>query len=85
MVIDSVRPFDLAVGEPRNPTAVLRAVVRSANERLAAKVVADSSLTNIGSALTALLWSGNHVAVTNIGDSRVPAEGRGPPPDHRRP
>jgi PPM family protein phosphatase len=70
-VIDSIRPFDLAVEKPGNMTAVLGAAVRSANERLAAQVAADSSLSNMGSTLTALLWSGSHLAVANIGDSRA--------------
>jgi PPM family protein phosphatase len=70
-VIDSVRPLDLAVEEPGNLTAVLGAAVRSANDRLAGKVSADTSLANMGSTLTALLWSGSHLAVANIGDSRA--------------
>jgi PPM family protein phosphatase len=70
-VIDSIRPFDLAAEDPASLTAVLGAAIRSANDRLAAKVEDDRSLTGMGSTLTALLWSGSHVAVANIGDSRA--------------
>jgi PPM family protein phosphatase len=70
-VIDSIRPFDLAVDESASLTAVLGAAIRRANDRLAAKVATDPSLISMGSTLTALLWSGSHVAVANIGDSRA--------------
>jgi len=71
MVIDSIRPYDLAVEDPTGLTAVLGAAIRSANDRWAAKAAADPSLISMGSTLTALLWSGSHVAVANIGDSRA--------------
>jgi protein phosphatase len=45
--------------------------VRLANDRLAAKVALEPTLASMGSTLTAMLWSGEHVAIANIGDSRA--------------
>lgn len=69
-VIDAIRPFDIAI-DPRQLTEVLGTAVREANNRLAALVQADPNLGNMGSTLTAMLWSGNHMALANIGDSRA--------------
>jgi PPM family protein phosphatase len=70
-VIEAIRPFDAAESDPGRLTAILGAAVREANERLAGRVRADPGLASMGSTLTAMLWSGRHVAVANVGDSRA--------------
>ncbi len=69
-VIEAIRPFDIAVNSPAELTGVLGHAVRRANERMAERVEADPSTASMGSTLTAMLWSGSHVAIANIGDSR---------------
>lgn len=69
-VIDAIRRFDVAADAGRL-TTVLRAAIEAANGRLAAKAVADPGLATMGSTLTAMLWSGSHVAIAHIGDSRA--------------
>ncbi len=70
-VIEAIRAFDIAENDPGHLTAILGAAVRAANEQLSDKVHADPGLTSMGSTLTAMLWSGSHVAVANVGDSRA--------------
>jgi len=70
-VIDAVRAFDLAESDPNRLTMILNAGVRAANEQLADKVRANPDLGGMGSTLAAMLWSGTHVAIANLGDSRV--------------
>jgi serine/threonine protein phosphatase PrpC len=70
-VIEAIRMFDLAENDPGRLTAILGAAVRTANEQLADKVQANPGLASMGSTLTAMLWSGSHVAVANVGDSRA--------------
>jgi serine/threonine protein phosphatase PrpC len=70
-VIEAIRSFDVQADGPSRLTTILGAAVRSANKQLTAKVKADPQLGNMGSTLTALLCSGGHVAVANIGDSRA--------------
>jgi len=70
-VIKAIRTFDVAESDPRRLTAILGAAVRAANEQLADKVQANPGLASMGSTLTAMLWSGGHVAVANVGDSRA--------------
>jgi protein phosphatase len=69
-VIAAVQPFDIAVA-PDRLTATLGKAVREASDLLAARAEADPSVANMGSTLTALLWSGSHVALANVGDSRA--------------
>jgi serine/threonine protein phosphatase PrpC len=69
--IEALRPFDVDVGSPRQLTKVLGRAVGAASDQLAARIGADHSLAGMGTTLTAMLWSGNHVAVANIGDSRA--------------
>jgi protein phosphatase len=70
-VIKAIRTFDVAESDPGRLTAILGAAVRAANEQLADKVQANPGLASMGSTLTAMLWSGGHVAVANVGDSRA--------------
>jgi protein phosphatase len=69
-VVEAIRQFDIAAA-PDRLTAILGKAVRAANERLTARVQGDPALNGMGSTLTAMLWSGSHVAVANIGDSRA--------------
>lgn len=69
-VIDAIRRFD-AVTDVDRLTTVLGSAVRAANSQLTAKVEGLRSLAGMGSTLTAMLWSGSHVAVAHIGDSRA--------------
>jgi len=50
--------------------ALAEAVTR-ANRTLHEMVVADPSITGMGTTLTAMLWSGSKVALVHIGDSRA--------------
>lgn len=70
-VIEAIRPFDVAADDPGQLTAIIGAAVQEANNRLADRVGADPGLASMGSTLTAMLWSGGHVAVANVGDSRA--------------
>jgi len=70
-VIEAIRPFDVLAEEPAQLTAILGRAVRAANDRLVARGQAEPGAASMGSTLTAMLWSGSHVAVANIGDSRA--------------
>jgi PPM family protein phosphatase len=67
-VVDAVRRFDTAAGTGQL-TEVMGTAVRAANSQLAA--ASAGSRAGMGSTLTAMLWSGTHVAVAHIGDSRA--------------
>jgi serine/threonine protein phosphatase PrpC len=69
-VIEAVREFDFAVEDPGKLTGILARAVRAANDSMAARARSGRGLEGMGSTLTALLWSGDRVAVANIGDSR---------------
>jgi PPM family protein phosphatase len=69
-VVDAIRRFDAATDAGRLTTA-LGSAVRAANSRLAAKAGGEQALAGMGSTLTAMLWSGSHVAIAHIGDSRA--------------
>lgn len=49
----------------------LERAVQRADAELGELVVADPELEGLGSTLTALLWSGSHLALVHIGDSRA--------------
>jgi protein phosphatase len=70
-VIEAIRAFDVDAGDPAQLTTLLGAAVQEANRQLAERVRADPGLGSMGSTLTAMLWSGGHVAVANVGDSRA--------------
>lgn len=69
-VVDAVRRFDVAADAGRL-TTVLGSAVRAANSQLTVRADGFPKLAGMGSTLTALLWSGSHVAVAHIGDSRA--------------
>jgi PPM family protein phosphatase len=69
-VVDAIRRFDAAAGTSRL-TAVLGSAVHAANSQLASRTKGDRALAGMGSTLTAMLWSGSHMALAHIGDSRA--------------
>ena len=69
--VEAIRPFDVDVGSPGQLMSVLGRAVSAASGQLAAMIGADRSLAGMGTTLTAMLWSGSHTAVANIGDSRA--------------
>lgn len=70
-VIEAIRAFDVCASDPGQLTTILGAAVQAANKQLTQGVQADPGLATMGSTLTAMLWSGRHVAVANVGDSRA--------------
>lgn len=70
-VIEAIRPFDVAAVDPTRLTTILSKAVRAANNEITARVRANSSLGNMGSTLTAMLWLEDYFAIANIGDSRA--------------
>jgi PPM family protein phosphatase len=69
-VVDAVRRFDVAAAAGQL-TSVLGSAVLAANSQLIERADGVPELAGMGSTLTALLWSGAHVAVAHIGDSRA--------------
>jgi PPM family protein phosphatase len=69
-VIEALRHVDVPTDAERL-TTVLSSAVWAANSRLSATAKGVPALTGMGSTLTAMLWSGSHVAVAHIGDSRA--------------
>lgn len=71
-VVDAIRRFDVAA-DTRQLTRILGSAVRTANSQLSERADGMSALAGMGSTLTAMLWSGSHLAVAHIGDSRARA------------
>jgi protein phosphatase len=53
-----------------DPQQALRDATRKANRELRSAIQADPSLAGMGTTLTALLWSGDTLALAQLGDSR---------------
>jgi serine/threonine protein phosphatase PrpC len=68
--INAMRKLDADVPAAELLSA-LEHTVRQANENLHRIVEGDPSLQGMGTTLTAMLWSGNQVALVHIGDSRA--------------
>ncbi|WP_460363930.1 Stp1/IreP family PP2C-type Ser/Thr phosphatase, partial [Actinocorallia lasiicapitis] len=68
--IETLRKLDTEVPADQLLVA-LEHSVRAANEALRHRVEGDPSLQGMGTTLTAMLWSGSHVALVHIGDSRA--------------
>jgi serine/threonine protein phosphatase PrpC len=70
VAIDALKPLDQEL-----PTAelleALEHAVRQANQTLHQMVESDSALEGMGTTLTAMLWSGKHLALVHVGDSRA--------------
>jgi serine/threonine protein phosphatase PrpC len=69
-VIESLRSHDAEVA-PDILLEVLGLAVADANREVARRAAADSSRKGMGTTLTAMLWSGDCVALAHIGDSRA--------------
>ena len=58
-------------GGDRDPLHALQAAVKAANDRIRTIVDADPERRGMGTTLTALLWTGEALALAHIGDSRA--------------
>ncbi|HJU97849.1 MAG TPA: PP2C family serine/threonine-protein phosphatase [Jiangellaceae bacterium] len=58
-------------GGDRDPLRALRSAVKAANDRIRTIVAADPERHGMGTTLTALLWTGEALALAHIGDSRA--------------
>lgn len=72
IAISSIRQLDTQ-DDPRaeEMAEVLQRAVERANESLAVRIRQEPQLENMGTTLTAMLWSGSQVALIHIGDSRA--------------
>ena len=72
IAISSLRDLDTS-DDPRaeEMAEVLQQAVEKANESLALRIRQEPQLENMGTTLTAMLWSGSQVALIHIGDSRA--------------
>ncbi|MBR8742262.1 Stp1/IreP family PP2C-type Ser/Thr phosphatase [Nocardiopsis sp. MG754419] len=72
IAISSIRSLDTS-DDPRaeEMAEVLQRAVEKANESLAVRIRQEPQLENMGTTLTAMLWSGSQVALIHIGDSRA--------------
>ena len=72
IAISSIRSLDTS-DDPRaeEMAEVLQQAVEKANESLALRIRQEPQLENMGTTLTAMLWSGSQVALIHIGDSRA--------------
>ncbi|WP_431871023.1 Stp1/IreP family PP2C-type Ser/Thr phosphatase [Nocardiopsis eucommiae] len=72
IAISSIRQLDTQ-DDPRaeEMAEVLQRAVERANESLAIRIRQEPQLENMGTTLTAMLWSGSQVALIHIGDSRA--------------
>lgn len=68
--IDTLRLLDTDV-PASELLAALEHSVKQANDKLHRMVEGDPALQGMGTTLTAMLWSGSHVALVHIGDSRA--------------
>lgn len=69
-VIESLRAHDTEAA-PGALLEVLGRAVEEANWEVARRAAEDSSRQGMGTTLTAMLWSGDRVALAHIGDSRA--------------
>ena len=71
IAISALMPLDDDVPSTENMTDALQRAVEAANTTLAQRVREEPRLENMGTTLTAMLWSGARVAMIHIGDSRA--------------
>lgn len=72
IAISSLRDLDTSDDPQAEEMAdVLQRAVEKANESLAIRIRQEPQLENMGTTLTAMLWSGPQVALIHIGDSRA--------------
>ncbi|MGI8333552.1 Stp1/IreP family PP2C-type Ser/Thr phosphatase [Actinomadura scrupuli] len=68
--VETLRKLDTEV-PAQELLAALERAVKEANDKLHNIVEGEPSLQGMGTTLTAMLWSGSHVALVHIGDSRA--------------
>lgn len=72
IAISSIRQLDTQDDPKAEEMAeVLQRAVERANESLAIRIRQEPQLENMGTTLTAMLWSGSQAALIHIGDSRA--------------
>src|SRR4051812_50224931 len=67
--VETLRKLDTDV-PAQELLAALERAVKEANDKLHNIVEGEPSLQGMGTTLTAMLWSGSHVALVHIGGSR---------------
>jgi PPM family protein phosphatase len=70
-VIRTLSRCDREVNDPAQLPHVLGDAINEASGELAAAVGLDPAFGNMGTTLTAMLWSGRDLVIANIGDSRA--------------
>ena len=70
LAVHSLMPLDEDIPSGEMVKALQEAVA-AANEALARKVIEEPHLENMGTTLTAMLWSGSRMVLVHVGDSRA--------------
>ncbi|MFE3461457.1 Stp1/IreP family PP2C-type Ser/Thr phosphatase [Nocardiopsis aegyptia] len=71
IAISSIRRLDAEDHQPDEMAEHLQRAVEQANASLSRRIMEEPQLENMGTTLTAMLWSGARVALIHIGDSRA--------------
>ncbi|MFW5415452.1 Stp1/IreP family PP2C-type Ser/Thr phosphatase [Nocardiopsis sp. CNT-189] len=71
IAVSTLMPLDDDVTTAEEMTGSLLRAVETANTTLAQRVREEPRLENMGTTLTAMLWSGSRVALVHVGDSRA--------------
>ena len=71
IAISTIRRLDSEVTRPDEMAEALQHAVEQANASLSRRIMEEPQLENMGTTLTAMLWSGPRVALIHIGDSRA--------------
>ncbi|GAA0980593.1 Stp1/IreP family PP2C-type Ser/Thr phosphatase [Nocardiopsis tropica] len=71
IAISSIRRLDSETHTSDEMPEVLQRAVEQANASLSRRIMEEPQLENMGTTLTAMLWSGARVALIHIGDSRA--------------
>lgn len=71
IAISSIRRLDTEHPRTEEMAERLQQAVEQANASLSRRIMEEPQLENMGTTLTAMLWSGSRVALIHIGDSRA--------------
>ncbi|MCY9786525.1 Stp1/IreP family PP2C-type Ser/Thr phosphatase [Nocardiopsis sp. EMB25] len=71
IAISTIRRLDTEPHGTEEMAESLQRAVEQANASLSRRILAEPQLENMGTTLTAMLWSGPRVALIHIGDSRA--------------
>lgn len=71
IAISSIRRLDTEHPRSDEMAERLQQAVEQANASLSRRIMEEPQLENMGTTLTAMLWSGSRVALIHIGDSRA--------------